>query len=114
MIAPFLSSIHVSPRRILRAVSISFRDGFVRATYHEVGRLCKEKKKRKEKGRKRGREGGKRVRDTSLVIMVLSEWSANARFVSSWNCTTGGRDKNDSVSANRSGVHFRMCTGIYV
>lgn len=45
--------------------------------------------------------------------MVLSEWPANARFVSpSRDGTTGGRDKDGSVSANRSGVRF--CTCVYV
>lgn len=58
---------------ILRAVSISFHDGFVRATYHEVGR-AREKRREKVKRRKRRKiKGAERVRDTSLVIMVLSE-----------------------------------------
>lgn len=89
MIAPFFSFFFDTRSfpcsEILHAVSISFRDGFVCATYHEVGRLREGKREEeRKKVEKVERKEGERVRDTPLVIMVLSEWSANARFVSPW------------------------------
>lgn len=44
---------------ILRAVSISFHDGFVRATYHEVGRAREKKKRKGKKAEKEENKGGR-------------------------------------------------------